>query len=377
MGITTAIHPDSSTRPLRVLHVTLGADAGGLSRYIMDLGTAMQRQGHFVAAAGDTGAWQGAFDAAPFPYLNIPLKGGPVKFFQSLRAVRKFCKEHRIDLLHTHYRRATQLARFVRLPVLYTLHLSHIDLSGVRRWLTDFGDHTHAASVDARQWLIDGAGLKTNRITLIPHGVDVARFTPATLDQRRLARQSLDLNETDRVAVFVGRLDTPKNEDWLLDLAGASRDVLPDLKILLVGEGPHEAQVKRRITSDRLGGRVRVLGERDPLPVYHAADALLLPSQREGFSLVSAEAMACGVPVLRTRTSGTTELIVENVTGRSVEIDHDAFIAQGISFLSDLTSLRQMGAHAAAHVREHFTFERQLDQTIALYRRLLVERGTR
>ena len=52
---------------MRVLHVTLGADAGGLSRYIMDLCTAMQRQGHFVAAAGDTGPWQGAFNAAPFP----------------------------------------------------------------------------------------------------------------------------------------------------------------------------------------------------------------------------------------------------------------------------------------------------------------------
>src|SRR5688572_4053890 len=63
-------------RPLRVLHLTLAADAGGLSRYITTLGTALTNRGVEVIAAGDDGSWRWAFDEAPFPYLPIPLKQG-------------------------------------------------------------------------------------------------------------------------------------------------------------------------------------------------------------------------------------------------------------------------------------------------------------
>jgi len=117
-----------------------------------------------------------------------------------------------------------------------------------------------------------------------------------------------------------------------------------------------------------LSDRVRLTGHQDPLPYYRAADAILLPSIREGFSLVCAEAMATGVPALRTRTSGTHELIQEGVTGRSTPIDHDAFVSAAVEFLKDGAALRQMGAAASRHVRETFTFEQQLSRTIDLYR---------
>lgn len=357
--------------PFRLVHLTLASDAGGLSQYVHNLCSAMHARGHFVAVAGDTGAWQGLFDAAPFAYLNVPLKQGLVGFWKSRRAVRRFCAENRIDLIHTHYRRATMLGRTVGLPLLYTLHLSHIDVRGVSRWFTDFGDHTHAASVDARRWLVDEAHVRAERISLIPHGVDVGRFVPPAPGQRAHARRLLGLTDDDLVAVYVGRFDTPKNEEWLLDLARTSIPTLPRLKVLLVGEGPHESALRERAGSPELKGRVMVLSARDPLPVYQCADALLLPSAREGFSLVCAEAMACGVPVFRTRTSGTTELIIEDVTGRSVEIDHDAFVRGAIEFLSQPDALARMGHAALAHVRASYTFDRQVDQTIELYRHLV------
>src|SRR5437764_6791610 len=98
-------------RPLRILHLTLGADAGGLSRYIVSLGSAMVAQGHQVTAAGDTGAWQWAFDDAPFPYITIPLKGGLFSFWKCVRTLRDHLRDHPVAVTHTHYRRATLLAR--------------------------------------------------------------------------------------------------------------------------------------------------------------------------------------------------------------------------------------------------------------------------
>jgi UDP-glucose:(heptosyl)LPS alpha-1,3-glucosyltransferase len=239
------------------------------------------------------------------------------------------------------------------------------------RLFPDFGDHVHVASADARQWAIDRASLKAADITLIPHGIPIERFPIATADDKRAARRQLGLADTDKVACFVGRLDSPKNEHWLLDLADQSRTSLPNLKILITGKGPHEADLRQQIAARDLATRVRMLGERtDPLPVYQASDALLLPSQREGFSLVCAEAMSVGVPVCRTRTAGSAELIVENVTGRTTDIDHDAFIRTATEFLKDDAALARMSTAAAAHIRGRFTFERQLEDTLALYHRL-------
>jgi glycosyltransferase involved in cell wall biosynthesis len=270
--------------------------------------------------------------------------------------------------------RATLVARALQrhhdLPIVYSVHLSHINLAGPRRWFTDFGDHTHCAAREAKAWLMQDARVPAEKISYIPHGIVPDKFPIANDATRLAARAQLGLKPDDRVAIFVGRLDMPKNEAWMIDVAAKSRQTLPNLKVLIVGEGPREADVRQRIAAENLGDRVLVLGHRDPLPIYQAADALLLPSAREGFSLVCAEAMSVGVPVLRTRTSGTQELIIENVTGRSVPIDHDQFVTAAIAFLSDLPALRAMGVVAAKHVRQHYTFDRQIEQTLAMYRNL-------
>jgi len=168
----------------------------------------------------------------------------------------------------------------------------------------------------------------------------------------------------------VGRLDNPKNESWLIDLAEMSRSSLPRLRVLLAGDGPNADLVKEQIKRLDVGERVRILGNREPLPLIHAADSLLLPSEREGFSYACAEAMCGGIPVLRTRTSGTKELIIEGVTGRSVAINQQEFLQTAVEFLSDIPALRRMGTAAAEHIRRNFTFERQLADTIMLYERL-------
>lgn len=321
--------------------------------------------------AGDTGAWQGLFDASTIPFMRIPLQGGPVCFLRCVHRLRQWMKDSPPDVIHTHYRKATLLARRLQRqgmpPILYTLHLSHMPTKGIRRWLTDFGDHTHVAAEQARQWLLDQFQATPQRITLIPHGVKVDAFPQRDESTRFSARQVLGYAPEHLLVAYVGRMDWPKNEQWMLDLAEVSRASLPHLRVLMVGEGPHEPLLREAIQARKLQDRVRMLGHRDPLPIYQAIDALLLPSQREGFSLVCAEAMSVGVPCLRTHTSGSEELIIPQVTGRSTPIDREAFLAAALDFLSDRNRLVRMGQSAAQHIREHFTFDRQVDRTLDLY----------
>ena len=334
----------------------------------------MHAAGHQVAVAGAPGAWHWLFEKAPWPWITVPFQGGLPGLWRTVRELRAYLSRHPVDVIHTHYRRATLVGRRLqtagRPTLLYTLHLSHISLNWPRNLFTDFGDHVHVASVDAARWLQAAGRIPADRITTIPHGIDTSRFSVAGAQEKAAARKHLDVPEACRLAAYVGRFDDPKNEDWILDLAAATRQVLPDLQLLLVGEGPHESRLRKRIVNENLRDRLRLVPRCDPLLIYHAIDALLLPSTREGFSLVCAEAMSCGVPVLRTRTSGTSELIIEGVTGRSVPIDHDAFIRAAIEFLNDRQELQKMGTAAADHIRSHYTFDQQVQSTIELYRRL-------
>jgi glycosyltransferase involved in cell wall biosynthesis len=244
----------------------------------------------------------------------------------------------------------------------------------VARVFTDFGDHVHVASADARQWLVEDVGFPATRTTLIPHGIDPSRFPVADAEARVAAREALRLPQEATVAAYVGRLDDPKNEGWMISIALAARERIPNLRVLMVGEGPNEPKLRRRIAEAGVQDMITLLGYRDPLPCYQAADIVMLPSAQEGFSLVCAEAMSVGLPVLRTRTSGTTELIVEGITGRSVPIQHDAFVRAALEMLGDEPAMRRMGAAAAQHIRGRFSFAQQVNDTIALYRRLIDSR---
>ncbi|MDP9173067.1 MAG: glycosyltransferase family 4 protein [Planctomycetota bacterium] len=370
----------TTEKPLRILHLTAGSDPGGLSRYLLDLCGAMHAAGHDVTIAGQRGPWHDRFAAAPWPWIDVPLNGGPLGLWRSRQILRTHLAQHPVDLIHAHYRKSTlvarQLQRTCKPPVLYTLHLSHMPVTGIWRLLTDYGDHTHAAATDARQWLIDDCKLPPAHITLIPHGIDPNHFPRVEAQTRSAARRALGLLDGDLVALFIGRMDEVKNVPWMLDLAADSRSALPNLRILLAGEGPDAADLQQRITDQGLANRVKMLGHREPLPLYHAADALLLPSRREGFSLVCAEAMCAGIPVLRTRTSGTADLIIEGVTGRSTPIKKDAFIQGAISFLADPKALAAMGIQGAEQIRKNFTFERQVQETVAMYRIMTGQTGT-
>lgn len=360
--------------PLRILHLTSGSDAGGVSRYLYDLCKNMHEAGHRVAIAGEKGVWHDLFASAPWPWIEVPLKGNPLQLAMAKRTLRQYLDANPVDVLHAHYRKATLVARRLRTraaaPLLYTLHGSHISFGGPWKWLSDFGDHVHTASSEARQWLMDQAHVPSEKITVIPHGIDPQKFPVPNAETRKALRAKYGLTDQDRAVLLVGRMENTKNEDWMIDLAAAARDKLPNLRILMVGNGPYEDVLRQRIERENLSQQVRLMGWCDPLPLYQAADALMLPSPKEGFSLVCAEAMCAGLPVLRARTSGTAALILEHVTGVSVPIERQAFLQAGIDFMSDPQALTRMGTAAAEHIRKNFTFDHQIEQTVELYRRL-------
>src|SRR5439155_3492145 len=124
--------PMSPERPLHILHLTAGSDAGGLSRYIYDMSLAMHERGHRITVAGERGAWHSLFEGAPWPWIELPLKGGPLALYRSAAVLEKYIRDNPVDLIHAHYRRTTLVSRKLKrrlgVPTLFTLHVTGISL---------------------------------------------------------------------------------------------------------------------------------------------------------------------------------------------------------------------------------------------------------
>lgn len=365
---------NQTTSPLRILHLTAGSDLGGVSRYLLDICTATQQHGHHVTIAGQQGPLHQAFVDANIPWVEAPMAGDLLALRRAGRTLGRQLEIESFDLICAHYRKSAmvgrQLSRQWYVPMLFTLHLTDIPMGLPWRWLSDFGDHTHAPSQMAKDWLVSVANVPQDKITVIPHGVDTEHFQVVSPSSRTTARSKLILPPDRTIAAYVGRFDVPKNHYWLVDLAVACRRQLPNVMIVLAGDGPDAGKLRDAIYEHQLFDHMRVLSYRDPLDIYHAADALLLPSAAEGFSLSCCEAMSCGIPVLRTKTAGCDEQIIENVTGMSVPVERDLFIETALGFLSDRDKLAHMGTHAASHVRNHLRFDQQVAATLELYQRL-------
>ncbi|MDR9439899.1 MAG: glycosyltransferase [Halomonas sp.] len=150
----------------------------------------------------------------------------------------------------------------------------------------------------------------------------VAIHNPIEIETiRSLAKAEVDDCLPREYVVFVGRLEQrSKRFDRLLSAYRYSALRMP---MVIVGEGGDKSFIESMIHRLELGGRVILLGHRDnPYPFMWRAKALLLSSDYEGFSLVLAEALACGTPVVSTDCpSGPSEILAGGLSNYLVPLD--------------------------------------------------------
>src|SRR5262249_27551186 len=154
----------------------------------------------------------------------------------------------------------------------------------------------------------------------------------------------------------VARMTPQKGQDLLLRAFARVHDDVKASRLLLVGDGAQRARYEEM--SERLGltGSVRFLGVRKDVPdLLRASDVLALPSRHEGFGLVLAEALACGVPVVATNAGPMPEIVRDGQTGRLfAEEDVAALGAALLELLLDPARRREMGARGREDVKARF-----------------------
>ena len=145
------------------------------------------------------------------------------------------------------------------------------------------------------------------------NAVDKGRFHPDAAARARI-RADYGVADTDRLAGFVGRINHQKNPLFLLDVLAALCRNDPAWKLMLVGNGEMEAQMREAVAQKGLTGRVIFAGVQTDVPTYmNAFDLFLLPSHFEGSPVTLVEAQGCGVPCLAStnvpRDGSVTDLV--------------------------------------------------------------------
>ncbi|HZO92973.1 MAG TPA: glycosyltransferase [Candidatus Baltobacteraceae bacterium] len=202
-------------------------------------------------------------------------------------------------------------------------------------------------------------------IAVVPSAIDVARFAGGTRGAELRARLGADGDVP--LALVVSRLALEKNVELALEAAA----MLPEVRLAVVGDGPHRAALEEHARRLGLGERVRFTGTvpRELLPdVYAAADAFVFPSTSETQGLVLAEALAAGLPIVAADSEASREVLAG---GRPVVAgDAPAFAAALREALS------RGRDHSAVHLAfSRFSVEMQTRRILSIYEEVLAARA--
>jgi glycosyltransferase involved in cell wall biosynthesis len=281
------------------------------------------------------------------------------------------------DLVHIHAPNPGAAFAFLAsghsAKLVVTHHADTIGRNFLRRFsdpvVTRMMERASRILVTSHQYLESSAELAAFRTKcrVVPLGIDPA--IAASADPA--ATESLRLRFPDGFILGLGRLVPYKGFDVLIQ---AMKWI--DKKLLLIGTGPLQEELKRLAAAEGVGDKVDLLGRvEDTRPYFAAASVFVLPSvtRAEAFGIVQLEAMAAGIPIVNTSIdSGVPEVCTHGTTAITVPPGDPMALGQAIQMLLDRKDLRaKLGGAAKARVNAEFTADLMCTRTMRIYEEVL------
>jgi glycosyltransferase involved in cell wall biosynthesis len=360
---------------LSVLHVTQPVE-DGVARCVAALARDQVARGWQVTVAcppgGELDEWvrEAGADLVPWQARRAPGLWVPLEAVQAAKIIR----ERDPQLVHLHSSKAGLTGRLAlrgRRPTVFQPHAwSFFAAEGLMRRLALVWERRGAKWAHAIVCVSEGerevgerAGIHGNW-HVIPNGIDLAAFSPASDDEREAARARLGLNASP-IVVCVGRLSRHKGQDVLLDAWPLVSRNVAKARLVLVGEGPEADRLRSRAPEG-----VSFVGKRlDVGEWFAAADVVAVPSRWDGLSLVVLEAMAKARSVVAADISAVHGLVRPEAV---VPVEDASRLAAAIvERLVDPELRAREGRANRELVEEKHGLRLMAEQTAALYEELL------
>lgn len=361
-----------SSERLRVVHLVLTLNIGGLEKVVYDLvrSTDRGRIDVHIVCLGEVGSLGPSFDSlnVPVESLDVARRGpiaGILRLAARLRALRP-------DVLHTHnaspHLIGAPAAWLSGVPVVvHTRHGRHL-FSGlksrlVNRLASRLTQRIVAVSEDAADVSRMSDGIPDEKLEVIWNGIELREFSERTIPVAAVVHR----------AIHVARLaDDIKDQQSLLHAARIVTDAEPRFELDLVGDGPDRAMLEALRDELGLQSNVKFHGYRlDVRSLLSQAGLFVLSSVTEGLSISVLEAMAASLPVVATNVGGNPEVVANGTTGIIVPPRNPSVLAASmLELIRNPRRAEQMGRAGRERVEEHFDLCQVAAKYERIYRRL-------
>jgi glycosyltransferase involved in cell wall biosynthesis len=324
---------------IRVLFVVGNFVAGGAERHLLELWSRMDREKFSIeiACLRREGQFLEQVEALGWPVHDLGLKG-PIYGASGVRGLARLIgvtRTFRPDVIHGYLFGPNLFAvlagRACGVPVV-AVAKRNIDAfesprqAAVQRFVHRHATHVTAVS-EAVGRTVEAMGVARDRITVIPNGVDMARFGHGTGDGAALGTRG-----EGAIIGSVGCLAPRKDYATLLAAFALLERRQLAFQGVLIGDGPEREALERIVRERGLERRVRLLGERaDVERLLPAIDIFVLSSREEGIPNALLEAMAAGRPSVATAVGGTPEVLADGETGWLVPAEAPEALADALA----------------------------------------------
>jgi glycosyltransferase involved in cell wall biosynthesis len=382
---------------IRVLHVhTLPVISGsGINTFISMQGAPRERYAvELASAAGGGGAglhelvrrYGMTSHEVRHMAWDIDLREDALVVGELVRLMRRGA----YDVVHTHNSKAGFVGRLAAylagVPVIihtchgYAFHdaetpLRRATFRALERLATAWCDRIIVISQPMMDWALAHHIAPPSKLVKIYSGIDTTAFQ-APVDVTRV-RAALGLRPEHFVVAEVAKLWEGKGHEVLLAAAAQLVPRLPELRVLVVGEGALRPRLEAETARLGLGAHVIFTGFRDDVPaLLQAVDVCALPSFYEGMARAVLEGQAAGRAVVATRVGGIVDLVRDGETGLLVPAGDVASLAGALERLARDEGLRaRLGDGARRAIGEQFEARTMVGQILALYEELLAAKG--
>lgn len=350
---------------------------GGIERRLVTVLPRLKRRGWnpTLYCVRERGPLAQELEQAGVPVIVVPFRSrlSPV----GLRRLSAQFRARSTELVHSHMYRsnvpATIAARMAGTKAIFA-QIHNVDTwetprqRSLDRWLCRWRTGIIAVSGSVQRDVVQNLRLSESRVPVLYNGIDTERFRPDA-EKRASTRAALGLEPTETAVLVPARLHPQKNPFGML---AAWQEALPAAPgratLLFAGDGGERERLAADIEDRKLGGSVRLLGSRDDMDaLYNAADAIALPSFKEGFSNAIVEALACGKPVLATDVGGNAEAISSPAVGWIVPSGDVSALAQALADLLRRGPALEEFAEPCRRRGLVFSIDAMIDETHRLY----------
>lgn len=307
----------------------------------------------------------------------------PLSDIVTLVKLYRFIKKEKIDIVHTHSSKAGLLGRVAAHlsmadKIIHTIHgwPFHEHQSNWLRqsyvWLEKktaaMTHHLIAVSQATMQKGLEQGIGKEQQYRIIFPGSDLKAFGPGIVDDHLWLHETVGFTDYPKV---VGMISNLKPQKAPLDFIQAAYEIykqMPEVRFVLVGDGPLKQAVEQEIAKLDLSAIVKLMGWRQDVPkIIRGLDLVALSSLWEGLPCVFGQAMKTGLPVVATNVEGAKEAVEEGVTGFLVPTHDPKAMAEKIMMIFKDERLRIKLGKAAMKQASRFELEPMVKAIIELY----------